>query len=144
MQSQRGFSILEVLLTIAVTGVIVGIGTPVLYSYFSGNSLDNAEERYVQSMRQAQVMAQSGVHDDDWGVNLGDTLVTIFKGNDYEARDTGYDQDIEFDSNVVATGVTQVIFARHTGLPSTTGTATLTLDDGRISVITINSRGVIE
>lgn len=141
---QKGFSLLEVLLIIALVGVLLGAGIPVLYSYFSGNNLDSASSRVTQSLYQAKTFAEAGVDDSEWGVYIQNGLVTIFQGNDYAGRDAGYDQDIELAEEIAVSGIDEIYFSVFSGSPSATGDIVLSIVGERTATISINSLGIIQ
>ena len=61
MKKNAGFTLLEVLLSIAIITLIAGIGIPVYLSFQVRNDLDIATAEIVQSARRVQVLSQAEV-----------------------------------------------------------------------------------
>ena len=89
-----GFTLLEVLLSIAVIGLIAGIGTPIYLSLQTRNDLYIAENSTVHSLRHAQLLSQIVDGDSSWGIYLQNGSVTIFRGLNYSSRNTDFDKII--------------------------------------------------
>jgi prepilin-type N-terminal cleavage/methylation domain-containing protein len=137
----RGFTLLELLLSIAAIGILAGLSLPVFRTMVSKNSLDVAAVSVVQDIRRAQVLSRSVDGDTTWGINLTGTNLTLFKGASYASRDTDFDEITDI-SGVSFSGVTEIVFAKFTGLPDTTGDITLSAQSDS-ETITVNSKGMI-
>lgn len=143
MKKDAGFTLLEILLSIAVITLIAGLGIPVYLSFQTRNDLDIATTEIAQSIRRAQALSQAVDGDTSWGINIQNGSITIFKGTSYAARDTAFDEIFEISTNITPSGVSEVVFTKFTGLPQTTGTSTLTSNMNETRNITINAKGTI-
>lgn len=139
----RGFTLLEILLVMAIAGILVGLATPILFSYQANNDLYLAESSVKQTIRQAETQSLHGIKDDSWGVYIENGKVVLFKGNDYGSRDQDYDLEVSFAENILLSGLNELYFEKGTGIPNTTGTITLSVYDETIDIV-INSEGGIE
>ncbi|OGC48473.1 hypothetical protein A2W32_05195 [candidate division WWE3 bacterium RBG_16_37_10] len=138
-----GFTLLEVLLSIAVIGLIAGIGTPIYLSLQTRNDLYIAENSTVHSLRHAQLLSQIVDGDSSWGIYLQNGSVTIFRGLNYSSRNTDFDKIIILPGNITTSGVSEIIYEKFTGIPLATGTITLTSNANEIKNITVNSKGMV-
>lgn len=144
LQNKRGFTLLELTLATATLALLAVIAIPVTLSVYTKNDLRNSVQITTQAMRQAQSYAFSGREDDDWGVRIASGSVTVFKGNDYTARDATYDEISVISSGLSLGGsLTEVIFAEATGLPDSTGTVTYTSQNSELITITLNALGSV-
>lgn len=143
--SSSGFTLLEVILTVAIIGILTGLSVPVYRQLQLRNDVDVALNTAVQSLRRAQVLSQSVDGDVSWGlkVNSGSDI-TLFKGSSFALRDVSYDEVFELPSSITASGATEIVFTKFSGHPSTTGNMTLTSADNDTRQLTINSKGMIE
>ncbi len=133
---------LELLLSVALIGILAGMGSVVFRSHQMNNDLILAVSITGQSWRQAQMRSQAGDGDDTWGVYIDTGSITIFKGTDYASRDVTYDEDFSIGSNLSISGLTEVVFDLITGLPNVTGNITYTAPNNVTSQATINEAGL--
>ena len=139
----RGFTIIEVMLSLAIIAVLAGISTPIYQSFQVRNDLDIAAVTIAESMRRAQVLSEAVDGDTTWGVDVRSGSITVYEGTSYAARDTTYDEFFDMPTSIAPSGLGGVVFDKFTGLPQTTGTITLTSNTNETRTITINSKGTV-
>ena len=139
----KGFTLIEVLLSISAIAIIAGISIPVYQSIQNRNDLDIAATTIAQSLRRAQVLSRSVDSDTTSGVYVQSGSVTIFHGASYATRDTTVDEIFQISPTITLGGVSQIVFSKMTGLPTSTGTITLTSITNETRNITINSKGMV-
>jgi len=140
---QRGFTLIEVLLSVALLGLIIGIGAPVYQALQVRNDLDIAANNVTQLLRRAQVLSQAADGDVSWGVGIQNGAITLFRGTSFVARDASFDEIFDLPESIVPSGLGEVVFAKFLGMPQTTGTVTLTASINEVRTITINEKGAI-
>lgn len=131
------------LLSISLITIIAGISVPVYQSFQVRNDLDIATTTLAQSLRRAEVLAQAVDGDISWGVSIQSGNITLFKGTSYAARDTALDEVFDVPTSIAPSGVSEIVFAKFTGLPTSTGTITLTSNINETRAITINAKGMV-
>ncbi len=141
--NSKGFTLIEMLLSIAALSIIAGIGVPVYQSLQVQSDLDIAATTLAQNYRRAQTLAQASDGDTMWGINVGSGYVTLFKGASYASRDSSYDENSDLPASVTPSGVSEVVFTKFSGFPQTTGTTTLTSVGGGVRDIHINAKGTV-
>ena len=141
--TSRGFTFLEVLLTVAVLGIITGVGIPVYQSLQNRNELDIATTHTTQTLRRAQALTVASDGDSSWGMYATTSQIVLFKGDSYATRSSDFDEVAYIPSNIGIAGVYEVVFDRVTGETSTTGTMTLTGLNAIERTITINEKGTV-
>jgi len=139
--NKRGFTIVEMLLSIALVTIIAGIGVPIYQSLQVRNDLDVAVDSFVQSARRAQVLARASDGDTNWGVYATSSTIAIFKGASYAGRDSDYDEVFLVPTSITPSGVQEIVFEKFIGLPQTTGTTTLTSNTNEVRTIHTNDQG---
>ncbi|MFH1632230.1 MAG: prepilin-type N-terminal cleavage/methylation domain-containing protein [bacterium] len=143
-EQNRGFTLVEVLVVVAILALIVFIATGLGANTLTKNQIGIETDQMISLLRRAQARSVSGYQDDVWGVHLTSTDYTLFKSNDYATRDTSFDEVYNLPSSLSASGLTDVVFEIRTGETTDTGTITLTLSaSGETSTLTINSNGRI-
>ena len=90
----------------------------------------------------AQSSAESGKGDSKWGVEILSNQVVVFKGNSYATRITSADEPLNFSGGVIASGLSEIVFEKISGITTNTGTITLT-GGSEIKNININAKGTV-
>ncbi len=140
---QRGFTLVEMLLSITIIAILVGVSGPVYNSFVVRNDLDVTGQQIVQSLRRAQTYARSMEDDTAWSVEIQTSAATLFQGTNFGGRDATFDEEVTIPASITRSGLTEVQFAKFTGLPNTTGTITLTSNTNETRTITINAKGMV-
>lgn len=139
----KGFTLIELLLSAALIALLAGLSAPVYQSFRTRNDLDIAQNTAGQTLRRAQILSQAVDGDSSWGVKIQNGSIVLFKGENYAARDASFDEIFNVPSVIVPSGLTEIVFAKFSGLPQPAGTASLTAPTGEIKTITINEKGTI-
>lgn len=109
----KGFTLVEVLLSIALVSIIAGFSVPVFSSMLYRSEVENATSLSVTSLRSASIMARSQKNDSNWGTYFNGSSVTIYSGNKdliISVKDSGYgipldQQDKVFSKNFRAKNI---------------------------------------
>jgi len=87
-------------------------------SYQLRSDVNLAVGQAEHMVRRAQLLAQSGKEESEWGYHS--ETGTLFLGTEYDTRDTSFDENIEVPSSVVVSGILEVYFTTLYGVPSGT------------------------
>ena len=141
----RGFSLIEILLSIAAIAIISGIGAPIYFSFQQRNDLDISANEVIQTLRRAQTLACAVKGDSDWGVALQNNQIVLFKGSAYSTRDAGFDEIFIIPKYISSPGDSQIVFKKFICEPYASGQITLTLQNtNETRTIAINSKGMVQ
>lgn len=121
---RRGFALLEVLLVVTILGMIGGISIPMYRDFQIRSDLDSSTEQVTQGLARARLLAQAGEQDSAWGFYV--PAGVLYKGDSYETRDPAYDETYPMPSTITSTGPTEITYSKLIGVPSQTGSITLT------------------
>ncbi len=138
----QGFSLVEIIIVIGIIALLGGISTSVYNSFKAHENLEIATTGVVEAIRHAQGNSQVGKGDSVWGVKILSDSVLIFKGSSYTSRDSSADQLLHFSGGVVASGLSEIVFAKLVGSTSDIGTIILTNSYGTKNIY-INEKGTL-
>ncbi len=139
--ARQGFTIIEMLIVMAIISAVASLSSPFILAYMNRNDLDVAVNTLVQTGRRAQTMSTGVESDSQWGVQVGGGKITLFKGGSYSGRDSSFDENYDISPNISLSGITEIAYTKVFGLPSATGTTTLT-NGNDTRTVTINGKGV--
>lgn len=140
---KKGFTLLEVLLSISLMAILTAIGIPVYRSLQQRSDLEVSGGTIAQSLRRAQIRSITMEGDSAWGVNIDQNQATIFKGDNFPSRDIGYDEIYDLSGIIQFSGLSEVVFSKVTGLPSAVGDILIgNVNDSK--TITINEKGMVD
>jgi prepilin-type N-terminal cleavage/methylation domain-containing protein len=91
-RNQSGFTLLEVILTVTLLGILGAVSIGMYFSYKSSTDLELTSQTLAQMLRRAQTLARSWANQSDWGVSVEDDALVLFRGDDFGARDTAFDE----------------------------------------------------
>lgn len=155
----RGFTSIEVLIVLAILGIVSVLILPVADTSLQRDDLEVAALSMVDAIRSAQSSAMNGRDDTRWGVHFEPGSFTVFGGSAYsegaatnephdlggrvEVSDVSLSPGVPCDL-VAGTGNCDLHFVDSGGRPSESGEITLTNDSGDSRTVTINSEGMTE
>ncbi len=147
MKTARGFSLLELLIVVAIMSLLLAAGVGVYRNFGKNVELSSTSQAMSADMRQMQSKAMTGESSLRWGVSLinsTDDRYDLFSLTDagvYATDTTIYlPKSITFSDPTEGT-VKNIIFSKISG--STTATTTTITSEGSIATTTISSVGTI-
>lgn len=143
MKSGAGFTLLEVLLSVAIIGILAGAGIPIYQTLQNRNDMDIAVSSFAQSLRRAQLLSQAVANDTTWGVRIRPGFIILFQGPNFLGRDPNFDEEIAIPSSIRISGTPEIVFNKFTGIPQNTGSLTLTSVNNETETVTINAKGMV-
>lgn len=144
MRLNKGFTLLEVLLSVAILGIIAGISLPIMASFNGRNDLDVTTQSIAMQLRRASTYSRGANSDSQWGVHAQSDSVTLFRGTTYASRDTSYDETTPIPNSFTISGINDVIFSKVDGSPTSSGSITLTnTNSNETRTITVNAKGMV-
>lgn len=124
----KGFTLLEIILVLAILAIIGSIGFTYLGGYKSSTEIDETANQIVGKLREVQAKAMAGEDNLSWGVHFdnidaNDPYYEIFSGAAYPGTIAekiylnSLAQDARFQTPSSGTSV-NIIFSKITGAPS--------------------------
>lgn len=142
-QTQKGYTLLELLLAITMFAIVLGIGAPFYNRLQYRNDLDVARNTVNSSLYRAQALSKNSSNISDWGVYIETGSVFLFKGSTYATRDISADEKTTISPNINISGQNEFRYSRITGSPNIYGSLTLTGINNEQVTLQVNERGVV-
>ncbi|NTU69947.1 prepilin-type N-terminal cleavage/methylation domain-containing protein [bacterium] len=142
-KNKFGFSLLEVLLVLALFGIISTFSIPAYISFQNRNDLDLSVQKTVSTLRRAQTLAKNQEGDSDWSIRTTGNTLVLYKGNNFAGRTVSFDESFEFPSTIQYSLTQDIIWQKFLGTPTSTATLTLSNGQNEQKVISINEKGAI-
>lgn len=145
---QRGFTLLEALLSIGFISVLSGLSLPIYQSFVNRTDLDVTAQSVADMLRRAQVYSRGVSGDSQWGVKIEPSAATLFKGGTFAGHDASFDEVTAIPSSMGLSGsLDEVVFSKLSGAPTPTPAPTYTLTlmtlNNETRTITINAKGMV-
>lgn len=148
---QKGFTLLEILLVIAVAAIAITIAALSFSKLNENLALDKSAELAVSVLNEARALTLSAKESSQYGVDIQPSQLVLFKGSSYSPLDEG-NVSTPFNSLVgvrnitLSGGGTSIVFSRLTGTIDGTGTFELYLLGATTTyrTITVTATGVAE
>ncbi|MFM2383456.1 MAG: hypothetical protein RIQ72_28 [Candidatus Parcubacteria bacterium] len=126
---KHGFTLIEVIISISIMTILLGISMTVFRALTDQQSLDRDVETAISYLLRARNQTITGENNSTYGVYFASTSVTLFEGTSYAA---GSSTNLVFNFNnrsymysiALAGGANQVYFKKISGAPHATGTIT--------------------
>lgn len=141
---RQGFTLVEVLLTVALITILSGSALIVSLYALRSNDLNQAVSLVRQTLRRAQTLAQTNARDSTWGLTVQAGSLTLFQGPNFAARIATADEMLEVPNSITPSGLTEVVFSKTTGVPMQSGVLTLTHETAGARSLSINAIGLVE
>lgn len=139
--AHKGFTAIEVLLTLGIIAVTTGMTVPLYRTYQLRSDLDTAVEQARHALERAQVLARAGQNDSMWGYAASEGV--LFQGEAFTIREVDSDELYIVPGTVRVSGLPEVVFQRVTGEPVTTGEIVYEAGNGERRVITVTTEGTL-
>jgi len=144
----RGFTLLEVLLVVAILGLIIAVAAGSFANYGRQQAFNEQVDGVALLLLETRQKTLGAQYDQSHGVHVDTSTITAYRGSSYLAAVSSTTYALQ--SSVSATtsfsdGSDYVTFTRVTGMPSATGTIVFSdVQLGRTATITISASGLIQ
>lgn len=148
LQPNKGFTLVELLIVIAIVTIVAGLSVPFIQSFQTSTDLYTHAVTINRNLRRAQQQAIAGQNASAWGVYF-DTAgndITLYQGTDYLSRNQDYDFVTSFPPRFFLSNdfTDDINFAAYSGRPNSIGTATIASQNNESFTISVNNAGVIQ
>ncbi len=138
----RGFTLVETLVVLGIVAAMMTVAVQPFRAMDGTRDATDAGRAYVYALREAALKAQTMEQDSAWGVRLATSSITVFSGASYASRTASRDRVFGIASDLAFSGPTEVVFAKFSGAPGTTGTTTIS-NRYASSTVNVNAAGTV-
>ncbi len=148
--SKKGFSLYEIIIAIAIAGIITALGGTVFFDLAGKQSLDKDTTTALSYIEKARMLTINSANATTYGIKFASSTVTIFPGTSYAsatASNTVFTLSgrTTISSVSLSNSTTTFYFQRLTGMPTATGTITFKQVNGTSTKqILISGTGLAE
>ena len=151
--SRRGFTILEVIIVLAVIMVVSLVTAPLGLQFYNGQTIVGIQGQIGDTLTRARSQSVVQKGDDQYGICLNTNGIytqtfVLYKGAAGAAcssHNTSYDESYQVLGNTIIylpASSTEISFAKHTGKPTATGTVSI-IWNGLMRTLTVDSFGTV-
>jgi len=131
MSKQTGFTLIEILISIAIIGILSVVIFASINMFRNRQIIKNATIEVTQAIEEAKVKTITSYNDEIYGVHFGESDISIFTGETYDAEDPDTivlfaDDSISFNLSLSDDGE-NIVFKRLTGETDDTGSILIEL-----------------
>ena len=137
-----GFTLIEVLIVLAIGVIAMGFLSIFGNKFLLSQELERAVELTKSEIRAAQMDSISGTHDSSWGIAFLKNYVVRFRGESYDSRMQSFDYLTNFNSSLIISGPSEIVFSRIDGSISVGREIIFSLHNDE-KIINISTKGVI-
>ncbi len=146
---RRGFTLVELLITLSIMGVIAGIVVGSFAGARSSQILQGATDETLATLAAARARALASRGGNRYGVHIASDAMTLFIGPVYQAATStnekyALDSSLEIASVSLAGGGSDIVFEKLTGKTNQYGSFVLRLkaEPVRAHTISVSATGV--
>lgn len=141
-QEKRGFTIVEVLIVVAILTIVFGFSLGVGSNFYSSQVLIGERDSVVSLLRNARTRAMNNTNQSSHGVFIDTNQYVAFDGESYAARNQAYDAVFPRSAGVTITGPLEIVFKVMEGTSNVSGTIAVTNGVGNVNIV-LNNEGRI-
>ena len=151
MQIKKGFSLFEILLSVAIIVVILFVVINLFSNYNKKQVLDNTTEKVLSLLKEARSLTISSKNDSSYGVHFEQDTIVLFKGTAYVSGDSN-NKINQIDKKAIISEINlngknnNIIFQRLTGKTDFFGTIKISLVSNPLNfkTVSIYQTGIVE
>ncbi len=137
MKKENGFTVLEIIIVVAVISLISFVSAPLGIQFYNSQTIVGIQGQLNDSLTRARSQAIVQKDDSSYGICLINVPATttsyiLYKGTTCATRTVSADENYPLIAGVNISFpniVTDINFAKHTGTPSATGTISIVWND---------------
>jgi len=94
--NNKGFTLVEVLLTIAIFLIVGGLSSPFYARFLIQNNVSNVVDQLSGQLRKAQIYSMMGRQNGSWGVTINSGAIILYQGTSFVSRNSAFHESNRF------------------------------------------------
>lgn len=139
----RGFSILEVMIILAIFAVLFSYVFGVGVEFYQSQLLISERDTVLSLLRSARARAMNNIDQSSHGLYIDSNQYVVYEGLSYALRSQTYDEAFPHSLGIAISGPSDVNFSSSDGSSNVSGTVALSTGAGK-SNISVNYEGRID
>jgi prepilin-type N-terminal cleavage/methylation domain-containing protein len=139
----RGFTLLEIVLTMAIIGILATVGTAVTMTMYRSAILKSERTLLVNLFQKARTQAMANLNGANHGLKITGNSYVVFEGPNYDNRVQGRDETVGRDATITIAGPTEIVFIEISGNAQPNGDIIVNSGNGSFT-ISVNDQGRID
>ncbi len=143
MADDRGFTLIELIVAIAILSVIFGYALQIGYRFYASQLLISERDSVANLLYRARSLAMNNYDQSDHGFYISGSSYTVFEGGSYASRNSALDETYARNGGIAESGPTEVVFSALTGDANASATMAFSNSIGYFNV-SVNGEGRID
>jgi len=151
ISSERGVTLIEILVAIGVAVILIGISTTIFYRLNNKFALDKGVDAVTSTLQEARSLTLAGKNGLQYGVHFGSSELVLFEGASYSSSDpNNVVTNLNFRAAIrnisLSGGGSDVVFKRLTGATDNVGSVEVYIlnEASASSTVNILNTGVVQ
>ena len=140
--NKDGFTLIEILITLALVGVVIAFGSVVNLDFYTREDRLNEQTTLESILQKARSDAMNNVNATNHGIHIESGAYIIFDSNPYDPSEPN-NQIIERNPNIIISGLQNIVFKQLSGNTEDAGTIILKDTNNIEKFISIQTNGLI-
>jgi len=141
----KGYTLIEMLLTIALLAIIfMGSYAIIDNNFIYRTELEEATGTSIRAIKTAQANSMIKLNSSNWGIRFQNGKCIVYKGNNFDSRDSSFDITYFLTNNISFSGDTDLNFEINSGELSSNKTINIFNRGNKTKTLNINIYGQID
>lgn len=146
---QTGYSAIQLIVIIAIIGILLGVATVSFLKFRQQQALEHTTDAIVSMLGEARAKTLAGYGNTSYGVRIEAAKIVLFTGTVYSAnaatnKNIPYETGVSLETLALNGGGSNVSFDRLKGTTSQYGTIIVQSSNGQTRTIIITSTGTVK
>lgn len=112
----KGFTLLELLIVIALVIILVALTFPIGLNFYGNQAMDETSSNIISALRKAQSQSIFQNNDSSFGVKFLSDSYVLFQGGSYGGRIQSEDEIFSLPKGVSVSGADEIVFSKLSGI----------------------------
>lgn len=142
IRRHKGFTLIEIIIVMAIFSALAAIGTFFNFSFYGSSSLQADADIFTSSLQRARSRAVNNINESRHGLYIDSSEYILFQGDSFVTRNPSLDEPVSRNPNLIFIGPTAVVFSQLSGDSSFQGDIVIT-SGFKTATVSLNYAGRI-